>query len=357
MLGAEMSAATTSTPALAAWLTLALLVGLLIGGAAATLAARRRSPGVAVPAAPADGEAEPPRPGVRQAVEVDDLPGFLDHPPGSPPPPPPPTTAPGATTTTSITVSPGGTAGATAVRAPRRNRPGRHATERLSAQRTLLAMVTAAAVLVLVAVLIALLGSGPGAVRERGSSTARPASTGAPTGEGETAGAATGEPASRSGEPGTAGLAARASFAAVLLERRAVGVTVARPVLSVSSDGDRALAHLVLPTYNCLVPDPPRDPESAGFARATTEYADLTGPDLRLTRDGDRVQLTGSFATYTQAPSGPPRYTGRSYRVTATLAPAGPERDGEVPASGVLRLGADSAPTTGDPGATVLRLG
>jgi len=133
-------------------------------------------------------------------------------------------------------------------------------------------------------------------------------------------------------------------------------VTVTRPGLSVSSSGGRAAAHVLLPTYNCLFREPPPDPETAGCARAATEYADLSGPALELTRDGDRLEVAGRFATYTQPPAGPPEYTGRSYRVSAVLTADGPELDGVTPATGVLRLGTGSTPTTGGPGANVLQL-
>jgi hypothetical protein len=133
-------------------------------------------------------------------------------------------------------------------------------------------------------------------------------------------------------------------------------VTVTRPGLSASSDGHRSLARVLLPTYNCLLPEPPPDPEAAGCARAATEYADLTGPALRMSRDGDRLEVAGLFATYTQPPVGPPAYTGRSYRLSAVLVADGPEVDGDAPASGVLRLGAERTATTGAPGANVLHL-
>ncbi|WP_369130421.1 hypothetical protein, partial [Modestobacter roseus] len=134
--------------------------------------------------------------------------------------------------------------------------------------------------------------------------------------------------------PGEDGLTARATFTGLLLEERAVGLTVTTPALSVSTDGDRALAHLRLPVWNCLTADPPADPAAAGCARGRTEYADLSDPDLQVRRDGDRVELTGSFPTYTRPNGGPPAYTGRAYRLTATLAADG----------GMLQLGLDSAP-------------
>lgn len=167
---------------------------------------------------------------------------------------------------------------------------------------------------------------------------------------------AAGALAARSVPLGDDGVAARATFGSVLLERRAVGVTVARPGVSTSTAGTRALAHVVLPAFNCLTREPPADPEAAGCARAATEYADLADPELRLRRDGDRLELAGRFPTYTRPREGPPTYTGRSYPITVTLAADGRERDGRVPATGVLRQGVHRTTTTGGPEQNVLQL-
>jgi hypothetical protein len=354
-----VTAAAGSTPALVTWVVLALLLGLVLGAAAATLLAGRRGAGADAPAGP--DAATPPVPGAPRVLEVDDLPGFLEHPPGSPAPAP----ATAATTPTAAATAPGGRATPAQPARQAGAGAGRHSPADLSARSTLLSMVVAAAVLVLVAVVIALVGGGddqpdgapasspsPAAVDDTTSSPARTPPTTEPVSDDVQAGAL----AARSVEPGDEGMAARATFGTVLLERRAVGVTVTRPGLTVSSDGKRALAHVLLPTFNCLVPDPPPDPEAAGCARGATEYAELTGPDLRLSRDGARLELAGLAATYTRPPAGPATYTGRSYRLRATLAADGPERDGSTPARGVLELGAHSAPTTGGPDANVLQL-
>jgi hypothetical protein len=328
------------TPALVTWVVLALLLGLVLGATAATLVARRPAGRGDTSAGDDDGDDDgtpPADAGTRTALDVDDLPGFLEHPPGSPgpAPTPPPPAAPASP-------APAAAAGATAVRAVRRSGAGRHSPDASSTRSTLLAMVVAAVVLVLVAVLISLVGGdGPAA-------DGPPASSSAPA---TPAGAAT--PVEAPGQPV---LTARASFGTVLLERRRVGVTVTRPGLSVSSDGDRAGARVLLPTYNCLLREPPPDPEAAGCVPAATEYAELSGTDLRLIRDGDRVDLAGLLATYTQPPTGPPAYTGRSYRLGVTLAADGPERAGGTTARGLLRLGGHSTTTTGDPGANVLQL-
>jgi hypothetical protein len=158
---------------------------------------------------------------------------------------------------------------------------------------------------------------------------------------------------------GEDGVAASVTFQGVVLEQRAVGLTVTYPSVSVTSDGRRSLAHVRLPTFNCLTPEPPADPVAAGCARSLTEYADLTDPQLQVSRDGDRIDLVGLFPTYTRPNGSAPGYTGRAYQLTAAISA---ERDGSAPAAGdraaagVVRIGLDSAPTTPDRGVNVLLL-
>lgn len=352
-----MSAASVSATALGGWVAVALVLGLLAGvilgralpGSARSPHTRDRASGPAPTTdrpAGAALSADTAGPGARRVLEVDDLPAFLEHPPGSPPPGRPAAGAAAPAAPTPPSPAPAG--GATAAgSAPTTTGSGRPAGEAVSARRTVLAMVAAAAVLVAVAVLIALV-SGGGPTRDTPVRSA-------PAGSGP-AEVPAGALASRSVPLGEEGMTARATFGSVLLEEWAVGVTVTRPALSVSTDGERALAHLRLPTFNCLARRPPGDPASAGCARGATELADLTGPALRVTRDGDRLQLTGRFPTYTRVPGRPATYTGRSYRLSATLAADGPIRDGRARATGVLRLGPASARTTGVPGLDVLQV-
>jgi hypothetical protein len=160
-------------------------------------------------------------------------------------------------------------------------------------------------------------------------STAAPSATAAPL-----TAAAPGDLAATDLDPGADGFTATASFGGVVLEPRAVGVTVAYPVLRVSSDGDRTLAHVEFAVWNCLADAPPADPATADCRRGLTEYADLPSPDLQATRTGDDgVRLTGSFPTYTRPNGSPPVATGRSYALEIELA----DRRGAV--SGTLRLG------------------
>src|SRR3712207_7295266 len=59
------------------------------------------------------------------------------------------------------------------------------------------------------------------------------------------------------------GVVARLAFGGIVVERQAVGTTVAYPSVSVTAagDGGTALAHVRLPTWNCLTPEPPRSEE------------------------------------------------------------------------------------------------
>jgi hypothetical protein len=140
-----------------------------------------------------------------------------------------------------------------------------------------------------------------------------------------------------------------------VLEQRAVGVTVTYPSVSVSTDGRRALAHVRLPTFNCLTAEPPTDPVAAGCTGSLTEYADLADPELQVSRDGDRLDLVGLFPTYTRSNGSAPGFTGRAYQLTVALTADGPTRDGAAPVAGTIRIGLDSAPTTTDRGVNLLQ--
>ncbi|NIH67723.1 hypothetical protein [Modestobacter marinus] len=327
--------------ALAAGLCAALASALLTGGRAAGRSAGGR-------AAEAD------------AAVVDDLPAFLTDPPGSSADPPRATVPPRAPGT-----------GATAVS---RTVP-RGAVSRAAGSA---ATLTAALLLVLAAVAV---GAPPGhagssspiaaAVDEVGPTLTAPDATdpetttpdpSAPTSTAPdpdvTAPAdetAAGALALRSVPLGTDGVAATAAFGGVVLEERAVGLTVTYPSVSLTTDGRRSLAHVRLPTWNCLTAEPPADPVAAGCARSITEYADLPDPQLQVTRDGDRIELTGLFPTYTRPNGGPPGYTGRAYQLAASIGPDGPRRNGSTPATGVVRIGLDSASTAPERGVSRLQ--
>lgn len=154
------------------------------------------------------------------------------------------------------------------------------------------------------------------------------------------------------------GVALELAFGGVVLERRPVGVTATYPRVVVTSDGGQDVAEVELPTYNCLTAEAPDDPEAAGCTPAGTEHARLASPELTLESGEDgEVRVSGRFPTWLRPNGSPPEPTGRAYEIDVTVAPDGRARGGEwVPAAGTLRLGEDSAPSTGG-AADRLRIG
>jgi hypothetical protein len=156
----------------------------------------------------------------------------------------------------------------------------------------------------------------------------------------------------------TSGAAARLTFGGVVLEPRAVGVTATYPVVQVSGEDDATVARVEFPTFNCLTGDAPADPVAAGCARAGTEYAELRSPDLVVRTHGDVLQLAGRFPTELHPNGSAPSATGRSYELRITVTPVvGTARDGWRPARGTLELGPGRATTVDQPGLNVLRSG
>ncbi|NEK57240.1 hypothetical protein GCU56_05045 [Geodermatophilus sabuli] len=336
----------SSAPAAVPWLVLGGALLALAGLATVWLTGRRDRP----PAAPASAAPPPvPAPPPAPRFADDDLPGFLDAPPGTPAPEPP----------------------ARAGDAADREEPA--AAEDPATTRALLAMASAA--LLLVAVLAGVAGG----VRDADEAAAPPSASPAPPsppvepsapapqvpqlpgvptdplpGEG-----GAGTLANRSVPLGTDGVAARLAFGGIVVERHAVGVAVGYPALSLTaqsaSPGGAALAHLRLPTWNCLDGPPARDPADAGCVPSLTEYADLPAPALTLTRDGDDLRLTGRFPTYTRPVGTAPVYTGRVYDLTVTVSPSGAVRDGRATAEATLFLGTDRVGTLDAPGLNEVR--
>ncbi|UOY01246.1 hypothetical protein [Blastococcus sp. PRF04-17] len=151
------------------------------------------------------------------------------------------------------------------------------------------------------------------------------------------------------------GVEARLAFEGVVLERRAVGVTVTYPRLTLTSDRGRTTARLELPTHNCLSDRAPGDPVAAGCVRSQTLSAELTEPELRVDRDGEAVRVSGRFPIHLRPNGTPPEPTGAAYEVVVTVEPRPGEDDaGWVPADGTVELGDDRAPATGG---SELRLG
>lgn len=333
----------SSAPAAVPWVVLVLALLALAGLAAAALTGRGRPD--RPPAAPrGPGPAPAARPAPRWPD--DDLPGFLETPPGTPGDPPAAAAAPAGDPVDDPAGSPDGS-------------------------RRAVAGMAAAALLLVVA-----LAGVAGASREGGDPPGTPApgtvppstraATTTPTsapplpavpadplpGEG-----GAGVLADRSVPLDEGGVVARLSFGGLVVERQAVGTTVAYPSVSVTAagDGGTALAHLRLPTWNCLGAEPPADPAAAGCVRSRTEHADLPSPALTVTREGRDLRLTGRFPTYTRPVGTAPAYTGRVYDLAVTVSPAGPVRNGAAPAAGTVFLGTDRADSVDDPELNAVR--
>jgi hypothetical protein len=326
----------SSAPAAVPWVVLVLAL-LALAGLAAVLLSRPQPPAAPVDPPPA----RPARPAPRW--RDDDLPGFLDAPPGTPGAPPAPAALP-------------------------EEDPGPSQPD--GSGRAVAGM--AAAALVLVAALAGVAGAtrdGGGLAIARpapGTVTPSPQDTPTPTpvppslptvpadplpGEG-----GAGVLADRSVPLGEDGVVARLAFGGLVVERQAVGTTVGYPMVSVTAagDGGTALAHLRLPTWNCLTAEPPEDPAAAGCVRSRTEYADLPSPALTVTRDGADLRLTGRFSTYTRPIGTAPAYTGRVYDLAVTVSPTGPVHDGTAPAEGTVFLGTDRAESLDEPALNVV---
>ncbi|MGY1683715.1 hypothetical protein [Geodermatophilus sp. SYSU D01176] len=330
----------SSAPVAVPWVVLVLAL-IALAGLAAVALTRPHTPSPP-PADPAP--ARPARPAPRWPD--DDLPGFLETPPGTPGDPPAPAVAPAADDDDRVAGTPDGSG------------------------RVVVGM--AAAALVLVAALAGLAAAGPDGGEPpvaaptrtdtpptQAGSTAPPAAPVLPAvpadplpGEG-----GAGVLADRSVPLGEDGVVARLAFGGIVVERLAVGTTVAHPSVSVTvaGDGGAALAHLQLPTWNCLTTEAPADPAAAGCVRSRTEYADLPSPALTVTREGHDLRLTGRFPTYTRPIGTAPAYTGRVYDLTVTITPAGPVRNGVATAEGTLFLGTDRAESVDDPLLNVVR--
>jgi hypothetical protein len=324
-------AAVQAAPTTAPWLLLGAVLAVLLLGLAGLVAVLvlRRPPGGGPEPRPDD-----PAP---SAGTTDDLPGFLEHPPGSPGSP-----SPAAAGWPVLSAAP-----------PVEPRPAPlpepSGPERSRRQTGLALAALSVTALLLVGVAAAL------AVAAQRSRT-DPEATAAPAGDTDPAPSSIvpsqpGALATSSVTPGRNGTEARLTLGGIVLERRAVGVTATYPRFEVTSDGEHAVAHVELPTFNCLTDHAPADPVAAGCLRSLTEYGDLTTPELEVSRDGDRVRVSGRFPTYLRPNGTPPVWTGRVYELTVSAEPrAGDPDEGPVPATGVLELGPDRTETTGDDG-------
>jgi len=278
----EIPSAESTGVAVAPWLVLGVVLGVglvVLVGLVTSAFLRRRSAGT------------PVDPG------GDDLPGFLEFPPGS--------SAPVAAT------------GWASLAAPPASPPT--ARSRRSTLAPVVAMAVTALLLLAAAAVVA--------------TVSQPDDRRAPSGA----------PAAASSRPGAE---AKLTFGGVVLEQRAVGVTVTYPVVEVSSGSDGARARVELPTYNCLTGDAPADPAAAGCVRSVTEYAELASPGLLVRDHGNGLELSGRFATELRPNGGPPAPTGQVYGLHLTVTPAGqPAEDGWRPARGILELGSGRTTT------------
>src|SRR3954447_10203782 len=274
------------------WIVLGVVLGIGLVALAALATTRLRRP--APTAAPEPSE--PPEP---SGFGDDDLPGFLESPPGSA------ASEPGAPGEAWTSLAPAPVPPATPRPAAPLPAPD-HATVRTLA---VLAAVTLLLVGAAATVAIASRSSaaGGGAGPQAGGKTGRtPPSSASATAEPDprTAGALAGTEL----RVGSGGVAAELAFGGVILERRAVGVTATYPVLPLTASGGRgrALAHVQLPTWNCLADAAPDDPVAAGCTRSVTEYADLATPRLSVARNGDLWRIGGRLSAYVPPQRSPP---------------------------------------------------
>jgi hypothetical protein len=292
------------------WLVLGLVLGILLPALAAlgALGLRRRSPRAPAPPATAPPATAAPSAGFGE----DDLPAFLEAPPGSSGPP-----AARREGWTTLGSAPAAEPAAEAAPPP----------ERTGSNGVLIAMAVAALLLVGAAAAVA--------------ATRTHDADGLP----EHGGNRTAERSTRA--PGPAEVSARLTFEGVVLERHAVGVTVAYPRVRLTGGGGTAVAEIELPTFNCLLAEAPADPVAAGCTRSVTEYAEVTAPALSVHADDTGIRLSGRFPTELRPNGSPPVATGRVYELAVRAAARdGSRGEGPEPAEGVLELGADQVGTS-----------
>ena len=292
-----------STTGAGLWLVVAVVLAVLgLALAAAVLRALLRHR----PASEPTGVAQP-----AAGFADDDLPGFLERPPGSAA-----TAAPSSPGWTALSLPP-------APVAPAPPRPTGRWT----------AATVAAAVLAVLLLVAAVVCAGVAASRSGPVAASRPEA-----------------------DRDATLVSGNLSFGGVVLERHVVGVTATYPRVRLTRGVSGLVVHVELPTYNCLAGDAPADPVAAHCARSVVEYADLPAPALQVSSSADgRLRLSGRFPTYLRPNGSATVPTGHVYQLLISAAPAnGRPTTGEVPATGELSLGTDRAAATG---VSVLRFG
>jgi len=366
-----VAGAFTASPAAGAWVLAALAAALLLGGGAAAWAGRGPA---AEPAPAATAPTSPPAASAAPVREVDDLQAFFEAPPGTTDAVEPadgPGEAPAPVTTPASATPPAPAPSAPAAdHRPSQDAPAAADEAHRTTVRRIAVGATAALLVVVVGAAVAAAltrdetprgGDGAGRVDRDGSAspTDTPTTTVPSTPTEPPApitAAAAGDLAGVVVSPGRDGLEADLVFEGIVLEPRAVGSTVTRPGLALSTDGRSGVAHLELPTWNCLSATAPADPAAAGCTPGPTEYADLGTPTLRVDVAGGDFELTGDFPTYTRPNGSPPAYTGRTYAVTVTGGPAGEARGEEARATGELGLGGATTGTRTDTDVNLVRV-
>ncbi len=327
-----------------AWLVLGTVLGILLAGLVA-LAAVGLRPDRRRRAAQPTGEPEVPS-SPAGGWAVDDLPAFLESPPGSHGEGPAALPAVPLNGGPALLDAPHRPTTAPAPAAPHDDRAGR---------RLLGGLLAGAVVLVgAAAALAATTAPSRGTAPEPRPGPADPSWT-APDVSGVPAQPSPGDPgagrlALRSVPVGPDGALARGTFGGLLLERRAVGVTVAYPTVSLTAsevpDGP-ALAHVRLPVWNCLTDNAPADPAAAGCRRLPAQHAELGTPALTISSDGEGLRISGRFPTYLRPVGSPPAWTGQVYPLAVTWTSAG----------ATVHVGAEQAFAVEDPALTELRTG
>jgi hypothetical protein len=263
----------------APWIAVGVLLAaavLLLAGLATALAVRRRA-------------ARPEQPASAPDPVDDDLPGFLDSPPGT------------------VATTPSAHAGHVALMAPA---PAPAEATPTRVPTSVLATIAGLTALLVVAAAIVALTGGDGSPDRDGDRAASPQAA-----------------------------EVRMSFAGLVLQQRAVGATVTYPELELTADDDGPVARLTLPTWNCLAAEVPDDPAAAGCTPSITEYAELRPPALELSEDADGLRLVGDFPATTRPTGGTPEPTGLVYPVEITMTADDEQRPGlRSSASGVFSL-------------------